>query len=236
MNFSGLNKAIAICALTGMGSTALAASADTLPEEKRGAVIGGILGAGVGGPFGAGVGAILGGGLVGKAVGVQRINREMAADLASLKTKGAAERGQLRRQVRSLERALASAQESAQVTTKPPALPIQFRTASSGLEPHYQAELSQVAAAVTQHPGVTVKLEGYADRRGAEDYNLTLSQQRVDAVKEFLVAQGVPEAQIATHAYGETMPVNIEATPEDHFFDRRVVLQVTVNDMPVASR
>ncbi len=79
-------------------------------------------------------------------------------------------------------------------------------------------------------------LSGFADRRGDESYNLTLSKERVDAVKQFLMKHGVARSQSVTEAFGETKPVAREATPENHFFDRRVVLQVSVDDLPIASR
>ncbi len=53
------------------------------------------------------------------------------------------------------------------------------------------------------NPTFTVELEGFADPRGTQSYNLKLSDRRVQAVRDALVAAGVPKASIVTGAYGE---------------------------------
>ncbi len=212
---------------------ALASSADTLPEERSGALIGGIIGAGVGGPIGAGVGAMFGGGILGKAFGLNRQNGELRTDLAEARTEGKREQYRLEREIARLSSKLNEAKVEAATS---PRLPIQFRTASSNLETHYEKELAGVAKAIAERPDAVVRLAGFADRRGDEDYNLALSKERVEAVKQFLVKHGVAGNRIMTEAYGETRPVASEPTPENHFFDRRVVLQVSVEDLPLASR
>ncbi|PTN55479.1 OmpA family protein [Stenotrophomonas panacihumi] len=52
-----------------------------------------------------------------------------------------------------------------------------------------------------------IRLIGYADRLGADDYNMTLSQRRADAVKAHLVAKGVPAQNIQAEGRGEADPV-----------------------------
>ena len=100
---------------------------------------------------------------------------------------------------------------------------IQFKTASSQLEQHYQS------ATLRYNPKLTVKLSGFADQRGDSDYNQALSEQRALAVKDYLLGQGVAESQLLTQSFGESQLVSSGKEVEDNFFDRRVSLQVSDN-------
>ncbi|RYH04994.1 MAG: OmpA family protein, partial [Alphaproteobacteria bacterium] len=52
-----------------------------------------------------------------------------------------------------------------------------------------------------------VQLAGHADKSGGDQYNVGLSQRRADAVKTYLTGKGVPDAAIATEAFGESKPL-----------------------------
>lgn len=66
----------------------------------------------------------------------------------------------------------------------------------------------QVVGKMKEYPQVEVVLvTGHADRIGSDAYNQKLSQRRADAVKEYLVAQGVETNRIETAAKGESEPV-----------------------------
>jgi sortase system peptidoglycan-associated protein len=228
----------ALIAMSALGTQALAADTDTRPEERRGVVVGGIVGASVGGPIGAGIGAIIGGGWIGKAVGIHRINRELTAELAAAEDEVRETKQKemaLAREVTYLQDALTRTEAVAKAA---PEMPIQFRTASSDIADHYQDKLKEIAAAVAKRPDARVKLHGFADRRGAEDYNLKLSQERVAEVRQFLEENGVPASRIETSAYGESQPVSIEQSSETDFFDRRVVMQFELveDETPLAAR
>lgn len=54
------------------------------------------------------------------------------------------------------------------------------------------------------NPGVNVQIEGHTCAHGAEDYNMALGERRANAVKEYLVAQGVDAGRMTTISYGET--------------------------------
>jgi outer membrane protein OmpA-like peptidoglycan-associated protein len=75
-------------------------------------------------------------------------------------------------------------------------------------------------------PDARLTLEGHADPRGSVEYNQGLSERRVDRVKRFLIAQGVPEGNLQTKAFGkqenltdrqvrDAVERNPELTPED---------------------
>ncbi|MBX6362085.1 MAG: OmpA family protein, partial [Acidobacterium ailaaui] len=57
---------------------------------------------------------------------------------------------------------------------------------------------------------------------GNADHNLTLSQQRADAVKEQLVKMGIDASRLTTKGYGDTKPIDTNDTPEGRANNRRV--------------
>jgi outer membrane protein OmpA-like peptidoglycan-associated protein len=66
-----------------------------------------------------------------------------------------------------------------------------------------------------EHPNVHFYIDGYASTRGDHNYNLILSQQRADWVKESLVSRGVPEDRIRLSVgWGELYPTCLEETDE----------------------
>lgn len=221
---------LAAVVVTGLlGTQALAANTESMPEERRGALIGGIIGASVGGPIGAGAGAILGGGVIGKAIGLGRENRELGASLSQARAETHRVEQNLSDEVAHLQRDLARAQAERQVADLRAGVPIQFRTASSEIEHHYQPDLADIARILSQMPDARVSLAGYADRRGDVDYNQKLSEARVDEVRSFLIERGVSPSQVVTEAFGETRPVSSEESAEADFFDRRVVVTFSLD-------
>lgn len=71
---------------------------------------------------------------------------------------------------------------------------VQFRTGTAEIEPHFARQLDDLAYAMSLSPELMLDLTGYADRRGNSDYNQTLSEQRVEAVKSYLVSQALPKS------------------------------------------
>ncbi|MBA4759884.1 OmpA family protein, partial [Sphingosinicella sp.] len=64
--------------------------------------------------------------------------------------------------------------------------------------------LNRAAQAYKETGQASVTLAGHADAAGPADYNVGLSQRRADAVRKYLVGQGVPETAVASEAFGET--------------------------------
>lgn len=69
------------------------------------------------------------------------------------------------------------------------------------------AELNKHAEALKNDPNLQIRLEGNTDERGTREYNLALGERRANAVKAYLVAQGVSPSQIEVISYGEEKPV-----------------------------
>ena len=85
-----------------------------------------------------------------------------------------------------------------------------------------QSKISEVAAYIQKNPTIHLSLNGNADPRGANDYNLKLSKKRVENVRDALVAAGVPKDRIKIDAFGETRPNCQEKTEECWQKNRRV--------------
>lgn len=69
-----------------------------------------------------------------------------------------------------------------------------------------RAALTLHAQSLQESP-VSVRLQGHADERGSREYNLALGERRANAVRDFLVLQGVDASLLETISYGEERPV-----------------------------
>lgn len=74
------------------------------------------------------------------------------------------------------------------------------------IEPAYD-ELNSLANILQTYPQLTIDIAARADERGSEEYNEKLSQRRADAVRDYLIEQGVDASRISTRALGETDPL-----------------------------
>ena len=83
-----------------------------------------------------------------------------------------------------------------------------FDTDSSELDIASRGVLDRNAAILQEHVEVKVQVQGHADERGTVDYNLQLGNERANAVKTYLVGQGVGPDRIAVISYGEEMPAS----------------------------
>jgi len=84
--------------------------------------------------------------------------------------------------------------------------PVFFDLNLYNVKKEYHAIITKAALTLLQNPGVRLALEGHADVRGDNSYNQTLSENRVNAVKEALITRGVDEKSISTEGFGENNP------------------------------
>ena len=78
------------------------------------------------------------------------------------------------------------------------------------------------------YPGLTLQVEGYTDNVGSDEYNQTLSQQRADAVRDYLISQGVSAAVITATGYGMSNPIaDNSTTMQGRAQNRRVQMVVS---------
>ncbi len=71
---------------------------------------------------------------------------------------------------------------------------------------------------------VNIEVAGHTDSMGSDAYNMKLSRQRAEAVRNFLITRGVSADRLAAKGYGESQPVADNATEEGRFKNRRVEL------------
>jgi len=84
--------------------------------------------------------------------------------------------------------------------------------------------LDRIASVLRANPALSVTIEGHADERGGDNYNLRLSQRRADAVRAYLAAAGVERARMKTVAYGKSRPEVKASDIEGYAVNRRVVI------------
>lgn len=80
---------------------------------------------------------------------------------------------------------------------------IQFDLNQADLRSAEAGKVEQLATYLKRNPTFRVEIEGFADPRGSQAYNIKLSTQRVNAVRDALIAQGVSQDRILIGAYGK---------------------------------
>lgn len=112
---------------------------------------------------------------------------------------------------------------------------IYFDFDKSDLDPEDEKYLLSVKRILELDLTSRLIIAGHADDRGTNDYNIKLSQRRVQAVSSYLIAAGIPKDRIVLKAYGETLPVvpchGADCSEEEHQKNRRaefVLSQITL--------
>lgn len=88
----------------------------------------------------------------------------------------------------------------------------------------YRAMLIAHGGYLSANPAARVRLEGHADERGSREYNIGLAERRAQAVRQFLLLQGVTADQLNTVSYGEERPAVLGGDEESWSLNRRVEL------------
>jgi outer membrane protein OmpA-like peptidoglycan-associated protein len=106
-----------------------------------------------------------------------------------------------------------------------------FNTDSDVIQERSYELLRQVARALNGAPYLQrVQVEGHTDSRGSDAYNLDLSGRRAASVVRFLIDAGVESARLTSVGFGETMPIDDNATEQGRARNRRVVFTVIERD------
>jgi outer membrane protein OmpA-like peptidoglycan-associated protein len=92
--------------------------------------------------------------------------------------------------------------------------------------------LDEVAKVIQENPHVQkVSIEGHASDEGDENYNLTLSKARAEAVRVYLVSKGVAADRLNSTGFGEAKPLVANDTPENREKNRRVEFNITKQEL-----
>jgi outer membrane protein OmpA-like peptidoglycan-associated protein len=102
-----------------------------------------------------------------------------------------------------------------------------FDTGSYTLKPGAREKLAKISGILLAYPSLTVQVEGHTDSVGGDDFNQRLSEQRAEAVREYLVDQMVPANAVSAFGFGKTRPVATNDTAEGRQQNRRVELVVS---------
>jgi peptidoglycan-associated lipoprotein len=103
---------------------------------------------------------------------------------------------------------------------------VYFAYDKSDISPEARAILSKQADWLKKNANVTVTVEGHCDERGTREYNLALGERRATAVKNVLVALGIPANRVSTISYGKERPAVVGSTEAAWAQNRRGVTVV----------
>ncbi len=101
------------------------------------------------------------------------------------------------------------------------------------IKPEYKQNLDFIASYLKANPTAKIKLTGHTDHYGADEYNIELSRNRVNAVADYLFAKGVTKNQVETDYRGKRENITIQTTDDlIRRLNRRVVVSVIVQGVP----
>ena len=83
---------------------------------------------------------------------------------------------------------------------------IYFSFDQSTLSDEGKATAEGIASLMQEAPELTVRIEGHADERGTNEYNLALGERRAQAVQEYLASYGIDAGRVTVLSYGEEKP------------------------------
>ncbi|MBZ5602365.1 MAG: OmpA family protein [Acidobacteriia bacterium] len=153
-------------------------------------------------------------------------SRQLAARADAARLKAEQDQAELRRQLLAQFNMILQTTESARglIVNMSDVL---FDTARYTLKPGAREKLAKVSGIILGHPGLKIEVEGYTDSTGSDDYNMKLSENRANAVREFLVSQGLPPDSVTAQGFGKADPVAVNTTAAGRQMNRRVQLVVS---------
>jgi len=95
------------------------------------------------------------------------------------------------------------------------------------LKPEAREKMAKVSGILLAYPGLKIQLEGHTDSVGSDEYNQKLSEQRADAVRDYLTQQGVPANNVTGVGLGKSDPVASNDTAAGRQRNRRVEMVVS---------
>jgi OmpA-OmpF porin, OOP family len=99
---------------------------------------------------------------------------------------------------------------------------INFDIDKATIKPESMGTLNMIIKVMKDNPDLKFEIDGHTDNSGGAAHNLTLSQQRADAVKTQLVSMGIDASRLTTKGFGDTKPISDNTSPEGRANNRRV--------------
>ena len=106
-----------------------------------------------------------------------------------------------------------------------------FTVDTSTLTPAGQQTLSGQAGWLKANADYQAIIEGHADEQGTREYNLALGNRRANAVREYLVSQGVPSNRLRVISYGKERPIEVCASEACYSQNRRAVTVIAAGGL-----
>ena len=103
---------------------------------------------------------------------------------------------------------------------------ILFDTDKSVVKPQAEFILDNIAIIMNENPDFNFVVEGHTDNTGTPEHNLKLSQDRADAIKQYLSRHGVSKKRLEAKGYGQTRPIESNETERGKEINRRVEINV----------
>lgn len=231
MRYTKLIASLIILALGSQAASAAAASKQETIGVGSGAVVGALAGGPVGLIIGAAIGAKLGDTAHQKSERISALQDSLQQSSTSV---AELEQGidELNVEVERLQNV--ARPELVALMQAGIDMDLLFRTDEFALTDTTGNRLSQMAATLANMPGVRIQLDGFADERGAADYNHALSEKRVEFVRNLFIAAGVHPTRISASAHGETVAQNPDV--DSYALERRVSVKLFIdNSQSVAS-
>lgn len=223
------NKFIIALVAFAVSTVGLEAQAGTKKEEDIGIGSGAIIGGLAGGPVGIFIGAAIGA-KMGESYGKKK---ESIAVLESSLDGSEARVAGLANEVESLNDEVTRLQDVARpelvaLMQAGIDMDLLFRTDETALTDATTVRLQRMADTLAGMPEVNIQLDGFADERGAADYNFGLSEKRVEYVRNLFIAAGVHPTRIHSAAHGESIAQ--DATDDSFALERRVSVKLFIDN------
>jgi outer membrane protein OmpA-like peptidoglycan-associated protein len=182
---------------------------------------------------GAGVGAAAGA-VVGAVIGHQTGNREKGALVGAVLGGGMGGLigNRLDKQKKELEQIAETKRTEQGLVTKLKS-DILFDTGKSTLKPSAVSNITQLGEIMRRYPENVLSINGYTDSTGSRKINERLSQDRASAVRAELVRAGLPADTITIVGKADANPVGDNSTPSGRAQNRRVEIEITVDESKV---
>jgi outer membrane protein OmpA-like peptidoglycan-associated protein len=224
-----MRKTLSLLCCISLISAAPVYAANSSKEENIGVGSGAIVGAIAGGPvgfiIGAAIGATVGDSLHKKSESIDELSvslQQSNTDLRTLNASYESINGELEHMRRAARPELVSMLEAGI------AMDLLFRTDEHVLADTTGDRLASLGGTLAAMTDIRVQLDGFADERGDETYNYNLSTQRVEFVRDQLIAAGVHPSRIQISAHGEA-PAQ-DTSVDSYALERRVSLTLFIDD------
>ncbi len=99
---------------------------------------------------------------------------------------------------------------------------IRFDVNKSTLKPESMGVINEIAKLMKEHPEISFSVEGHTDSDGETAFNQALSERRAEAVVAEMVRLGIDKSRLSSKGFGESSPIDTNATPEGKANNRRV--------------